>query len=98
MLECYKITEKDAFRISALEASIFSDPWSEKGIMETVQQSHAFVVVAVEDGDIAGYCILYHVMDEGEIARIGVRDIYRRKGIGKSILDKRWEWNVCSWM
>ena len=87
MAECYKITEKEASQIANLEEAIFPDPWSEKGIAETISQSHAFIVVAEENGEIAGYCIFYYVLDEGEIARIGVSEKYRRKGIGKKILD-----------
>ena len=87
MLECYKITEEEATKVAALENEIFPDPWSEKGISDTIHQSHAFIAVAKEADDIAGYCILYHVMDEGEIARIGVGRDCRRMGVGKRVLD-----------
>lgn len=82
-----KITESDIEKVAALENAYFTDAWTAKSIYETACQSQAFIVVAEEENEIAGYCIVYHVMDEGEIARIAVADTYRRQGIGCELLD-----------
>lgn len=82
-----KITEQDIECVAKLEKEIFSDAWSILSIRDTFQQPQAFITIAEADGIIAGYCIVYYVMDEGEIARIAVNEKFRRQGIGCGILD-----------
>lgn len=82
-----KGTEADIKQIAELEAKIFSDAWTEKSVMETFEQTQAFITVAEVDGRLAGYCIIYYVMDEAEIARITIGEDVRRQGIGKGLLD-----------
>ena len=82
-----KMTEADIPAIATLEAQTFSDAWTREGIYGTFCQKQAFITVAEVEGEIAGYCIVYYVMGEGEIARIAVGSEYRRRGIGKGLLD-----------
>ena len=70
-----------------LEKKIFSDAWTSTGIYETFCQNQAFVGVAECDGEIVGYCIIYYVMDEAEIARVAVDEKVRRQGVGRGLLD-----------
>lgn len=81
-----KIEEKDIGQIVRLEKETFSDAWSETSIRETCAQSQAFITVTEVDGNIAGYCIIYYVLDEAEIARIAVDEHFRRQGIGHELL------------
>lgn len=81
------MTEADIPAIAALEARTFSDAWTRQGIYETFCQKQAFITVADVEGEIAGYCIVYYAMDEGEIARIAVDEKVRRRGIGRGLLD-----------
>lgn len=81
-----KGTEADLEQIAKLERENFSDSWSVSSIAETMKQPQAFLVVAAEKNEITGYCILYHVLDEGEIARIAVSHSFRRRGIGSGLL------------
>ena len=78
----------DAEGIAALERAAFSDAWTEKGIIDTFHQQQAFIVVAEMDEQIVGYCIVYYVLDEGEIARIAVSDSCRRQGVGRAVLNE----------
>ncbi len=80
-------TKEDAGYIAALEAEVFTDAWSGKGVAETLEQNNAFIVVAELAHKPIGYCIVYHVMDEAEIARIAVGKEARRKGVGRGLLD-----------
>lgn len=88
MLTIRNMKESDVKEIARLERESFTDAWSEKSIYDTFCQTQAFVVVAEEDEDIAGYCIVYFVMDEGEIARIAVEQNFRRQGVGRKLLDQ----------
>ena len=59
--------------IAALESEIFSDAWSLKSLEETWNQKNAVIFAAKTEEKIAGYLIIYYVLDEGEIARIATR-------------------------
>lgn len=86
MLSLREMKLNDSVRIAELEQEIFTDAWTQTGIEETFVQSHSVIVVAEEDSKIQGYCILYVVLDEAEIARIGVTERVRYGGVGSLIL------------
>ena len=66
--------------IAALESEIFSDAWSLKSLEETWNQKNAVIFAAKTEEKIAGYLIIYYVLDEGEIARIVTAPSMRRQG------------------
>lgn len=88
MLVIRNTIEADLEAIASLECQTFSDAWTVKSIQDTFQQSQAFMVTAELDGKVAGYCIVYFVLDEGEIARIAVDNSYRRQGVGRRVLEQ----------
>lgn len=88
MLNIRKCTEYDIDAIVRLEKDTFSDAWTKKGIFETYSQAQAFIVVAEQENIVVGYCIIYYVLDEGEIARIAVDGKCRRQGAGRAILEE----------
>ena len=88
MLTVRNMQLSDALEIAELERKVFSDAWTEKGILDTFHQKQAFVVVGEMDGKVVGYCIMYYVLDEGEIARIAVDDTCKRQGVGRAILKR----------
>lgn len=80
--------ESDLESIASLESKVFSDAWTAKSIKDTYNQPQAFIVTAELDGQAAGYCIVYFVLDEGEIARIAVDTSCRRQGVGRKLLEQ----------
>ena len=78
MLEVRKIDENDINKIAALEREIFSDSWSANAIGETLSQKNTVLLGAWQNEHLAGYLIVYYVLDEGEIARIAVDASCRR--------------------
>ena len=82
-----RASEKDIIKIAELERENFTDAWSKQSIAETLVQKQAFITVAEKQGEVVGYCIVYYVMDEAEIARIAISSEMRRQGIGKELLD-----------
>ena len=86
MLSLREMKLNDSVRIAELEQEIFTDAWTQMGIEETFVQAYSVIVVAEEDSKIQGYCILYVVLDEAEIARIGVTERVRHGGVGSLIL------------
>ena len=75
---------EDSAAVAEMEQQIFSDPWSEKSVMETVQQKVCFA--AEKAGHILGYLLVYHAADEAEIARIAVQKEARRQGVAGKLM------------
>lgn len=81
-------TAEDVAAMAAIEREAFSDPWPSSAFADLVAQAHARVMVAVCDGELAGYCILLSAADEGEIANIAVHRAARGMGVGAHLLDE----------
>lgn len=88
MLVIRSMKPQDAEAIARLEKESFSDAWSEKSILDTYHHGQAFIVVGEQQDKIVGYCIIYYVLDEGEIARIAVDGSCRRQGVGRELLNQ----------
>lgn len=72
--------------VARLEQEIFPDAWSVKGLEETFAQKQALILGAWIEEALAGYVIFYHVLDEGEIARIAAAPWCRNQGVGSALL------------
>lgn len=81
-----KMREEDIAEVAKLEQEIFPDPWSERAIRETLEQTQTMLLSALDDGRLIGYLILYYVLEDGEIARIAVDPEWRRKGVASRLL------------
>ena len=77
---------EDSAVVAEMEQQIFSDPWSEKSVMETVQQKQSVCFAAEKAGHILGYLLVYHAADEAEIARIAVQKEARRQGVAGKLM------------
>lgn len=87
MLVFRKVAEEEVDFVEEMEKKNFSDAWSRQSIYETVCQSKAYIAVAESENGLAGYAIVYSVLDEAEIARIAVDEKVRRQGVGQGLLD-----------
>ncbi|MCC6432648.1 MAG: ribosomal protein S18-alanine N-acetyltransferase [Gemmatimonadaceae bacterium] len=87
----------DVGAMAAIELAAFSDPWPASAFRELMDRDHARVIVAVRndavrddvvrDDAVRGYCILLHVLDEGEIGNIAVTPAARGAGVASTLLD-----------
>ena len=76
----------DAPAIAALETEIFSDPWSEAGVLSEINQENALFLVCEIGKTPAGYVSMETVCGECYIANLAVKREYRRQGIAKALL------------
>ena len=81
-----RMREEDLADVARLEKEIFSDPWSENAIRESMEQSQTLLLSALEDGVLVGYLIVYYVLEDKEIARIAVESNFRRNGVASRLL------------
>ena len=76
---------EDSAAVAEMEQQIFSDSWSEKSVLETVQQKQS-VCLRRKAGHLLGYLLAYHAADEAEIARIAVQKEARRQGAAGKLM------------
>jgi ribosomal-protein-alanine N-acetyltransferase len=73
--------------IYMLETACFPDPWSQKSLRETMRENTAIMLLATENGHVAGYLCASYLLDECELNRICILPQFRRLGGGKQLLD-----------
>lgn len=78
----------DIAEVAQLEKKCFSDPWSENGLRESLKKPAYRMLVAKEDGKVVGYIGAYMVADELNITNVAVDPDYRRRGIGRELINE----------
>ena len=86
MVTVRQIGEQDIEKIAGLEREIFPDSWSYEALCDTYGQNNSVLFGAFDGDRLIGYLIVYYVLDEGEIARIAVREGSRREGAAGHML------------
>jgi len=71
--------------LAAIERASFSDPWSAADFGECVAAGMP-VLVAAQDGTVAGYVIARAAADEGEILNLAVEATHHRRGVGRALV------------
>lgn len=84
--EARKMSMEDAAAVAEMEHQLFPDAWSEKSILETLEQPNSICFTAEKAGRAAGYLLAYTAADEAEIARIGVVKELQRQGVAQTLL------------
>lgn len=77
---------EDAAAIAEMEHQIFTDAWSEKAVLDTINQKNTICLAAEKAGRLIGYLLAYAAADEAEIARIAVVKEFQRQGAGRALI------------
>ena len=81
-----RMQQQDVVQAAALEAQIFSLPWSEQAFSDALKLTHTVFLVAEEGGRVAGYIGMYLSLEEGEITNVAVAPEFRARGIADALL------------
>lgn len=81
-----RMTMEDGAAVAEMEHQLFQDAWSEKSILETLEQPNTICLMVEKAGRIAGYLLAYTAADEVEIARIAVTKELQRQGVARALL------------
>ena len=82
------MTMEDGAAVAEMEHQLFPDAWSEKSVLETLEQPDTICLMAEKAGRAAGYLLAYTVAGEVEIARIAVAKELQRQGVARTLLDE----------
>ena len=82
-VEIRKIDSESAKLAAELEKLCFSEPWSEKAILEEAERG--FFIAAYADGVFAGYAGMLCVLDERDVCNIATVPAFRGMGVGRAL-------------
>ena len=83
------MTESDVAAVRQLETASFSDPWTERLLLETLQCPYdESWVLTGSRGEVCGYINLRFLGDEGELMRIAVAPGLRGQGLSRRLMDR----------
>lgn len=83
----FKMTAEDAAAAAELEKICFSEPWSQKAFIESMEAGTDFFTVK-HNGCFAGYIGINSVIDEGYIANVAVAPEYRKRGAASQLIGR----------
>ena len=86
MIKIYPMDASHVAAVARLEAVCFSSPWSEKSVGEELQNPLSLWLVAVSDGQVAGYIGSQSVMGESDMMNVAVASDFRRQGIAEKLI------------
>ena len=72
-----------------IETACFSDPWRPEDFLSAAD-TPGQVFFAARDcttGEVIGFGGLWHILDEGDVLNLAVLPAYRRRGIGRALLN-----------
>lgn len=81
------MTREHIADIAELEKQCFSSPWSESSLIDQLNISTAYFVVATKDNMLLGYAGMHCVVCEAYIDNIAVNPDFRNAGIGSKLIE-----------
>jgi [ribosomal protein S18]-alanine N-acetyltransferase len=95
MIDIREMTLGDIDAVFEIEKNNFCTPWSKESIAKEIQQNKlAYYFVATLDNTIVGYCGMWHIITEGHITNIAVREDMQNTGIGNKLILKLIDFGV----
>ena len=88
IFDIVNMTREHTKRLSELEKTCFSTPWSESGLNEEIENPQSHFIVAENEDDVLGYIGVQEIVGEAYITNIAVFPEYRRQGVAQELLQK----------
>jgi ribosomal-protein-alanine N-acetyltransferase len=83
-----RMSREDVDEVARLEKLSFSDPWSRSSFEHELTNRFSIPLVVKSGSTVVGYCCLWHVYEQMEIATIATAPEFRGKGLGALMM--RW--------
>ncbi|NIR43116.1 MAG: GNAT family N-acetyltransferase, partial [Gemmatimonadetes bacterium] len=81
-----RMEESDLDAVMEIECASFSTPWSRASFRNLIRRSDASLWVAVLDGTVVGYAVVWYVLPEAELGNLAVAPGWRSRGLGRRLL------------
>ena len=90
-IEIRNAVKGDIDFVASLEKECFSLPQSHSDLEKMASDDTKLLLVAVADGELAGYIGAYTVCRESDIMTVAVAPAFRKAGIGKMLVSSLFE-------
>lgn len=94
MMQLREMSLEDVPEIYQIEKEVFAGTWSESSIESCLWRDIYFSYVITCHQEILGYFIAASIFDEGELLRIAVLPKYRKRGIGRQLMQHYMQKNL----
>lgn len=71
--------------VAQLERECFSEPWSEKSLLEEIDNPDAYFIVETENCEVVGYAGMHTPCGDCYVDNIAVFEKFRGKGFGERL-------------
>lgn len=90
LVEITEMTSDDIEEVVKIEEEAYGEHhWSKSSFYDEMQNNLAkYYCARTSTGEIAGYAGTWHIIDEGHITTIAVKNNYKRQHIGESLIVK----------
>lgn len=86
------MTAEDVPTVALIEQDCFSEPWSEQGFLEGMNNSAVLLAAEDDNGNVIGYIGMYVMKPEGEITNVAVSKDVRGRGTGEALVAAMQQW------
>lgn len=83
-----KMCDADVKYVAEIEKLCFVHPWSEQSIRDEMDKENSVFLMAFEGENPIGYVGLSVVFDEGYMGNLAVVKAYRKKGVGRALMNE----------
>lgn len=80
-----RMTAADLAEVFRIEQCSHPTPWPMKGLQESLQQHHAYVLISPA-GELAGFAFVQRILDEAHLLDIAIDPARRGQGLGRELL------------
>lgn len=80
-----RMTAADLPEVFRIEQASHPSPWPMKGLQESLQQHHAYVLVT-SAGELGGFAVVQRILDEAHLLDIAIDPSLRGQGLGRELL------------
>lgn len=82
----HKMKFEKSAAVAEMEHQIFPDKWSERAVLDTLENEQTICLTAEKAGRLIGYLFAYVAADEADIARVAVLKESRKQGVGSELM------------
>jgi ribosomal-protein-alanine N-acetyltransferase len=88
MIEILPMKHAHISQVYSIEFNTFSIPWTRADFENELRNKLAIYFVAIEAKEVLGYAGMWHVINEGHIVNVAVKEEKRRQGVGTLLIQK----------
>jgi len=82
-----RMGEEHVPAVLRLDQASFSLPWSERSYLFEVNRNETSIpLVALADAKMAGFIVVWQVVDEAHIGTLAVAEAYRKQGVARALI------------